>query len=96
MRTPPVQPSIAEGLVTAFEQSGSFSNTRILFGLLEQMPTFTSVQVRRLEAATKNNYEVSAAVLGPNKIPDLIRKLIIERGGAPSDPPSGYSAEPPF
>lgn len=96
IRTPSVQPSMAEGLVTAFEQSGSFSNTRILFGLIEQMSTFTPVQLKRLEAATENNYEVTAAVLGSNNIPDLIRKLIIERGGSLANPPSGYSGEPPF
>jgi len=52
------------------------------------MPAFTPDQLQRLETATKENDQVSSAVFGPNTIPDLIRKLIVQRGGTPA------SAEP--
>jgi hypothetical protein len=88
LKTPSAQTAMTEGLVTAFERSWSFDNTRQVFNKLEQMPAFTPAQLQRLETATKENDQVSNAVFGPNTIPDLIRKLIVQRGGTPA------SAEP--
>jgi TIR domain len=96
IRTPSAQTAMAEGLVTAFERSGSYDNARRVFVMLQDLPAFTPVQLQRLETATKDNDQVRNAVLGPDNIPDLIRKFIIERGGSPASPQTGYSEEPPF
>jgi hypothetical protein len=80
IRVPSTQTALAEGLVTAFERASSYSDTRWIYGALSGMPAFTPIQLKRLEAATKDNSQVRDAVLGPNRIPDLIRKLV-ERGG---------------
>ncbi len=75
---------MTEGLVTAFERSTSYDNTRRVYSMLADMPTFTPIQLQRLETATKDNGQVKDAALGPNAIPDLISKLISERLGLPS------------
>jgi hypothetical protein len=96
IRTPSAQTAMAEGLVTSFERSGSYDNTRRVFGMLKDMPVFTPVQLQRLETATKDNDQVGNAVFGPDAISDLIRKLIIERGGSPAFPVGEYGDEAPF
>jgi TIR domain len=80
-RVPAAKIAMTEGLVTVFEQSSSYNETRRLYRLLVDTPTFTSAQLQRLEAAIKENHQVRDAVLGSNAIPDLIRKLILDRGG---------------
>jgi hypothetical protein len=86
---------MTEGMVTAFERSRSFANTRQIFGMLKDMSAFTPTQLQRLETATKDNNQVSDAVLGPDSIPDLIRKLIAQRGGTPASAESQWG-DPPF
>lgn len=96
IRTPSAQTAMTEGLVTAFERSGSYDNTRRVFGMLQDLPAFTPIQLQRLETATKDNDQVRNAVLGSDNIPDLIRKFTIERGGSPASTQPEYSDEPPF
>lgn len=96
VRTPSAQTAMTEGLVTALENSGSYDNTRRVYSMLADMPAFAPTQLQRLETATKNYTQVRDAVLGSSTIPNLIRKLVIERGGTPVSTESGYSADPPF
>jgi hypothetical protein len=95
-RTPSAQTAMTEGLVTAFERSGYFSDTRLIFGLLQEMPIFTPIELQRLETAVKDNSQVRDAVLGPDTIPDLIHKLIVQRGGNPSNSEPKQNGEVPF
>jgi hypothetical protein len=95
-RTPSAQTALTEALVTAFEQSGSYDDTRWVYEDLENMPVFTPLQLQRLETATKNNSQVREAQLHSHRIPDLVRNLINDRGGTLASPPSKYSDEPPF
>jgi len=96
VKSPSTQTAMTEGLVTAFERSGSYDRTRQVYRMLAGMPTFMPIQLQRLETATKANSEVRDAVLGSNTIPDLIRELIVKHGDTPASIPSGYSDEPPF
>jgi hypothetical protein len=95
-RTPSAQTAMAEGLVTAFERSKSYDNTRRVFNMLQNIPALTPSQLQRMETATKDNDQVSNAVLGPNAIPDLIHKLIVQRGGTPASTEPQSSDEAPF
>jgi hypothetical protein len=96
VRTPSAQAAMTEGLVTAFEQSGSYDTTRRIYSMLADMPAFTPLQLQRLETAAKNNGEVRDAFYNSNTVPNLIRQFIIERGGTPAGTESKYSDEPPF
>ncbi len=88
---------MTDGLVAAFEQSGSFADTRDVFNLLSDMPTFTPAQLQRLEAATKENDQVRDAIgRGSKPMPDLVQKFIAERTGSPANAHDPWSSDPPF
>jgi hypothetical protein len=97
LKTPATQTAMTDGLVTAFERSGSFSDTRSIYNLLVEMPVFTPAQLQRLEGATKENDQVSGTVGRESKpMPDLIQKFISQRGGSPENAHDPWSGEPPF
>ncbi len=97
LRTPSAQSAMTEGLVAAFERSSSYEITRKVIGMLEKMPTFSPNQLQRLEGAARSNDQVSAAVLrGRGTVPDLVTRLIAERGGTPASAHDPWSDEPPF
>lgn len=96
LKTPAAQTPMTEGLVTALERSQSFDNTRQVFRLLEQMPSYTPTQLQRLDRASSDNPQVRNAVFGQNAIPDLLRKFVTERGGTPESAHDDVWADPPF
>jgi hypothetical protein len=100
VRTPSAHAHWADGLAWALENSGSYDNTRRIMRVLEQIPSFTPEQMRRLESATRDNNQVSDAVLDQVPVPKRIQNLITARGGSltgsGSQATSGWNAEPPY
>lgn len=96
--TPSASSAYAEGLVRALEDSDRFAQTRQIYELLRMVPSFTPQQLERLDRATNENSQVKQAVLGLNKIPDLIAALVKAKGGYTTEQATTYafSEEPPF
>jgi hypothetical protein len=95
--TPTAQEPMTNGLVTAFEDSGSYDRTRRLITLLQMMPRFTPAQLDRLDKASKTNPQIYDTNLNGILVPDLIKALIIKNGGTPEPPAvDDESYEPPF
>ena len=76
---PRTQAAMAEATVTALAASNSFDQTRLIVGLLNRLPAFTADQLRRLDAATADNTQVSLARYAGTDVPTLIARLVAER-----------------
>jgi hypothetical protein len=84
--TPSAQAAMTEGVVTAFERSGSFDRTRRLVGFLKRLPRFTPDQLKRLLDATESNDQVHHASVDWKPAPEVIRELIVQHGGRVPEP----------
>lgn len=84
VRTPATHAPIAAGLVTCFEGARSYDMTRRIYGLIEQLPSYTPLQLQRLETAASENDQVRDCVLDRVPMPELIQRLIRDRGGSPA------------
>lgn len=84
MRTPSLRESATDNLVTAFENSDSFDNSRHLLLELEAVRRFTPEQLKRLDHATTANTQVSQAVISGSTVPKRIGRLISKHGGPSS------------
>jgi hypothetical protein len=95
---PSAHTALTEGLVGALEDARSYDHTRAVFTLLQQMPSLTPAQMQRLEQIPADNDQVGDAVLDRAPVPDLIRQLIKDRGGAVTPVTAGdpWDTEPPF
>jgi hypothetical protein len=105
---PSAHTALTEGLVGALESAPNYDTTRAVFTLLRTMPSLTPAQMQRLEQIPAHNNQVGDAVLDGQPVPDLIRQLIVDRGGAQApviDPWEAaprsavvdpWDAEPPF
>lgn len=78
-KTPATEASFTECLVSALENSISWDRTRLIWPWLSERPSFTPDQLRRVEAAAKNNVDVREAFIGMSSAPDRIRQLIKEK-----------------
>ncbi|HEX8002740.1 MAG TPA: toll/interleukin-1 receptor domain-containing protein [Mycobacteriales bacterium] len=76
---PRTQAAMAEATVTALAASNSFDQTRLIVGLLNRLPAFTADQLRRLDAATADNTQVSLARYAGTEVPTLLARLVAER-----------------
>lgn len=111
-KTSTAQEALVEGLVTAFEHSHSYDQTRRLFSALQSASRFTPKQLERMDEASRTNSQIVDATVsyrGPS-VPSEVRALIARHGGiTPSAEPSpdpwdtgvppsraSYSDEPPF
>ncbi len=70
--------------------------TRRVFQLLQQIRSLTPAQMQRLEQIPAANPQVKDAVYGQNTVPDLIRQLVVSRGGGETAKSSWYDDEVPF
>lgn len=91
--TPSAQAAMTEGIVTAFERSGSYDRTRRLMWLMKRLPRFTPHQLERLLQATESNDQVKEANFDWQPVPDVIHDLIVQHGGRV---PAPAEDAPPF
>jgi hypothetical protein len=79
MRRPELRDAAIECLVSGFENSDSFDNTRHLLLELEVVPTFTQDQLYRLDMATTENSQIAKAWISGTSVPKRVERLIEAR-----------------
>ncbi|MFY1703968.1 toll/interleukin-1 receptor domain-containing protein [Micromonospora sp. WMMA1923] len=96
--TPSSHTAWADGLVRAFETSGSYARTRSLLVKLEALQNYTPDQLTRLEKATKENDQIYHAIYDGESVSTRITRLLAERGRTANNniPTTRFPEEPPF
>jgi hypothetical protein len=90
--TPSTASSFADGLVTALENAGSFNMVRKILPMVEELPSLSPDQLRRLEAAARSNINVKDGNVAWQPAPARIQALVARHN--PAALPA--SDEPPF
>lgn len=81
-QTPSTAASFADGLVSALENAGSFNMVRQILPLVEELPSLSPDQLRRLEAAARSNVNVKDGNVGWQPAPARIQALVARHNPA--------------
>lgn len=77
-----IRPRLTESLVSEFEQSGSFDQTRRLWDVISRMDEFTPEQLKRLKDASENNGEIRDAQINWTPGPTVVSRFIASKSSA--------------
>ena len=83
---PKTSARMAEALVRNFEESASFAQAKANVGTLQMVQTWTPRLLNRIEAAVKDNDQVSRAF----GVPEQVRSLLRLHGGGDATPPEEW------
>ena len=74
---------MTEALVGALEKANSFAHAKTVLGLIEGVPSFSSVQLDRLRAAVKENNQVEGTWGASDRVEVIVARHRPETASEP-------------
>ena len=87
LRRPATQPLMTEALVAALEAANSFAHAKVILGLIEGVPSFSSDQLDRLKSAVKDNDQVGGTWGASDRIDAIVARHRPRPGLGPEPEP---------